>query len=171
MNTFRERRGSLSQTEEPHDSTGTTSAVNNSNNINTNFNNNNNNDVGASARHFPLFTDFNGKFKARLSAVIPAHVSSVSENAPSAKYDCRIKAEYQKDIMGLVEEGMIMAVKNFKTKLDGNNNASLYTLLVASRVWPNTMACGQSLSTHTTPCSLKLSSNLFLTGVPMIKRP
>ena len=37
------------------------------------FNNNNNNNVVASPRL--LFTDFNGKFKARLSAVIPAHVS------------------------------------------------------------------------------------------------
>ena len=138
----------MSQAEEPHDSTGTTSAVNNSNSINTNSNNNNNNDVGASPRHL-LFTDFNGKFKARLSAVIPAHVSSVSENAPiSAKYDCRIKAEYQKDIMGLVEEGMILAVKNFKTKLDGNNNVSLYTLLVASRIWPEHYGL-RAISEHT----------------------
>ena len=90
----------MSQAEERHNNTNTTSTVNNSNN--TNFDNNNN-DVVASPRHL-LFIDFDGKFKARLGAVIPTHVSSVSENAPiSAKYDRRIKAEYHKDIMGLVD--------------------------------------------------------------------
>jgi hypothetical protein len=104
------------------------------------------------------FTDFGGKFKARLSAVIPAHITSASENAPiSAKYDCRIKAVYHKDIMSLVEEGMIMAVKNFKTKLnmtknnDGNSNTTSierYTLLVASRIWPDHYGL-RAISEHT----------------------
>jgi hypothetical protein len=61
-----------------------------------------------------LFTDFDGKFKARLSGVIPTLLgnNSTSENAPiSAKYDCRIKVEYHKDIMTLVEEGMIIACR------------------------------------------------------------
>ena len=71
------------------------------------------------------------------------------KNAPiSAKYDCGIKAEYQKDLMGLVEEDMILAVKNFKTKLDGNNNTSLYTLLVASRIWPEHYGL-RAISEHT----------------------
>jgi hypothetical protein len=67
-----------------------------------------------------LFTNFDGKFKAISSAVIPIHIgsgssSSTSENAPIfAKYDCRVKVEYHKDIMTLVEEGMVLAVKNFK---------------------------------------------------------
>ena len=67
-----------------------------------------------------LFTNFDGKFKGRLSAVIPSHIGSssssiASENAPiSAKYDCRVKVEYHKDVMTLVEEGMVLAVKNFK---------------------------------------------------------
>jgi type I restriction-modification system DNA methylase subunit len=48
--------------------------------------------------------------------------------------------------MSLVEEGMVMAVKNFKTKLDhtdqnnntnNNNNIERYTLLVVSRIWPD----------------------------------
>ena len=34
----------------------------------------------------PIFTDFNGRFKGRLSAVIPARIDNTSENAPiSAK--------------------------------------------------------------------------------------
>jgi uncharacterized protein len=99
----------------------------------------------------PLFTDFNGRFKGRLSAVIPTHVTNVSENAPiSAKYDCRIKAAYHKDIMSLVEEGMILAVRNFKTKLEqkNNNNIDRYTLLVASRIWPDHYGL-RAISEHT----------------------
>ena len=95
-----------------------------------------NNDNNSNTIVNSLFTDFDGKFKARLSAVIPARITSVSENAPiSAKYDCRVKAVYHKDIMSLVEEGMVMAVKNFKTKLDQTDNNSIerYTLLVSKR--------------------------------------
>lgn len=93
-----------------------------------------------------IFTDFDGRFKGRLGAVIPAKISNLSENAPiSAKYDCRIKVEYQKDIMRLLEEGMIVAVRNFKSKItditstkESSKNPidKKFTLLVVSRVWP-----------------------------------
>jgi DNA helicase HerA-like ATPase len=79
------------------------------------------------------FTDFDGRFRARLSGVIPRIVSQDSKFAGiSAKYDCRIKVEYQKDLMGLLEEGMLLAVKNFKPVEKG----SRFTLLEISRVWP-----------------------------------
>jgi uncharacterized protein len=90
-----------------------------------------------------LFTNFEGKFSARLSGVIPIHITNTTENAPiSAKYDCRVKAAYHKDLMGLLEEGIILAVKNFRTKLygnigNGNNKEQRYTLLIASRIWPD----------------------------------
>jgi DNA helicase HerA-like ATPase len=51
----------------------------------------------------------------------------------SARYQCRIKVEYQKDLMGLLEEGMLLAVKNFKQTLLGEEH---YTLMEISRVWP-----------------------------------
>lgn len=96
-----------------------------------------------------LFTDYNGKFKARLSAVIPAQVSTVSENAPiSAKYNCRIKVQYHKDIMSLVEEGMIFAVRNFRTKIQDDQVFDRYTLLVASRIWPDHYGL-KAISDHT----------------------
>ena len=88
----------------------------------------------------PIFTDFDGRFKGRLSAVIPARIDNTSENAPiSAKYDCRIKVEYHKDIMSLLEEGMILAIKNFKSKFNNqqNNNTSRFSLFVISRIWPD----------------------------------
>jgi len=84
-----------------------------------------------------LFTDFDGKINARLSAVIPVRMTNISENAPiSAKYDCRIKIQYHKDIMSLIEEGMILAVRNFRTKLKDRETFDRYTLLVASRIFP-----------------------------------
>ena len=87
-----------------------------------------------------LFTDFNGKFKARLSAVIPSHFTTTSENAPiSSKYDCRIKLQYHKDIMSLLEEGMVLAVKNFKNKLEDNKEHLRYTLLVVSKNMARTL--------------------------------
>lgn len=96
----------------------------------------------------PIFTDFDGKFKGRLSSVIPTRITNITENAPiSAKYDCRIKVEYHKDIMSLLEEGMIIAIRNFKCKLnntttnisEANKNKPIdrFTLLVISRIWPD----------------------------------
>jgi hypothetical protein len=79
------------------------------------------------------FTDFDGKFHGRLSAVIPKMMMAQSKFAGiSAKYDCRVKVEYQKDLMGLLEEGMLLAIRNFKPSESGER----FTLLEISRVWP-----------------------------------
>ncbi|HUT16926.1 MAG TPA: hypothetical protein VMW84_01355, partial [Acidobacteriota bacterium] len=82
------------------------------------------------------FTDFDGKFRARLAAVIPRYFGGGDEakvTGTSARYQCRVKIKYQKDLMGLLEEGMLLAVKNFKQAGDG---AERYTLMETSRVWP-----------------------------------
>ena len=82
------------------------------------------------------FTDFDGKFRARLAAVIPRFFGGGEEakvTGTSARYQCRVKIEYQKDLMGLLEEGMLLAVKNFK---QAEENAERYTLMEISRVWP-----------------------------------
>jgi len=50
----------------------------------------------------------------------------------SARYECRIKVEYHKDAMGLIEEGMLIAVRNFKS----DSKDHRYSLMVISRVWP-----------------------------------
>jgi hypothetical protein len=63
------------------------------------------------------------QIQCKISAVIPIHITNNTENAPlSAKYDCRVKAAYHKNLMGLLEEGMIFAVKNFKSKLDNDGS-------------------------------------------------
>jgi DNA helicase HerA-like ATPase len=82
------------------------------------------------------FTDFDGKFRARLAAVVPRYFGGGAEakvTGTSARYQCRVKIEYQKDLMGLLEEGMLLAVRNFKRAGDG---AERYTLMEISRVWP-----------------------------------
>jgi DNA helicase HerA-like ATPase len=82
------------------------------------------------------FTDFEGKFNARLAAVIPRSFGGGDETkvaGTSARYQCRVKIEYQKDLMGLLEEGMLLAVKNFK---HAEKDTERYTLMEVSRVWP-----------------------------------
>lgn len=82
------------------------------------------------------FTDFEGKFHARLAAVIPGFFRGGADSkvtGTSARYQCRIKIEYQKDLMGLLEEGMLLAVRNFKPT---SNGAEQYTLMEITRVWP-----------------------------------
>jgi len=66
--------------------------------------------------------------------VVPRYFSGgegTKVTGTSARYQCRVKIEYQKDLMGLLEEGMLLAVKNFKQA-----GAEQYTLMEISRVWP-----------------------------------
>ena len=83
------------------------------------------------------FTDFDGKFQARLAAVIPRFFGGAEEtklSGTSARYQCRAKVEYQRDLMGLLEEGMLLAVKNFKQAM--GREEERFTLMEISRVWP-----------------------------------
>jgi hypothetical protein len=82
------------------------------------------------------FTDFDDRFNARLAAVIPRYFGGAEETklaGTSARYQCRVKVKYQKDLMGLLEEGMLLAIKNFK---QAGQDEERYTLLEISRVWP-----------------------------------
>ncbi len=81
------------------------------------------------------FTDFEGRFCARLAAVIPRYFGGeeAKVSGTSARYNCRIKVEYQKDLMGLLEEGMLLAVKNFRQAVP---ETTRFTLMEISRVWP-----------------------------------
>ena len=82
------------------------------------------------------FTDFDGKFNARLAVVTPRYFAGeeAKVSGTSARYQCRVKIEYQKDLMGILEEGMLLAVKNFKQS--GELNGERFTLMEISRVWP-----------------------------------
>jgi len=81
------------------------------------------------------FTDLDNRFDARLAAVYAARRAEASAETTgfSSKYECRVKAQYQRDLMGLLEEGMLLAVRNFKAKKHGGNR---FTLLEISRIGP-----------------------------------
>lgn len=82
------------------------------------------------------FTSFENRFNGRLAAVIPRFFATTGDTnlaGTGARYQCRIKVEYQKDLMALLEEGMLLAVKNFK---QAEGNLERYTLMEISRVWP-----------------------------------
>jgi DNA helicase HerA-like ATPase len=81
-----------------------------------------------------FFTDLDGRFKGRLSGVTPAFMPAATHEltGTSSRYECRIKVEYHKDIMGLIEEGMLVAVRNFRSTPEQQR----YSLMVISRVWP-----------------------------------
>jgi len=81
------------------------------------------------------FTDFEGKFQGRLGAVIPLRFAQTDARiaGASARYDCRVKVEYQKDLMRLIEEGMILAIENFKSVPEEGKR---YTLTEISRIFP-----------------------------------
>jgi len=66
------------------------------------------------------FTDFEGRFKARVATVRPRYgpTPDTAQISTTARYECTVKAEYQRDIMRLVEEGMILAVRNFRATKD-----------------------------------------------------
>jgi len=94
------------------------------------------------------FTDFDGRFHARLAAVIPKFFAGAEESklaGTSARYQCRVKVEYQKDLMGFLEEGMLLAVKNFKRHSE--EEVERYTLMEVSRVWPEHFGL-RGLSNH-----------------------
>jgi hypothetical protein len=81
------------------------------------------------------FTDLDDRFDARLSGVLAVRRTEVSAEITgfSAKYECRVKSQYQRDLMGLLEEGMLLAVRNFKAKKHDNKR---FTLLEISRIGP-----------------------------------
>ncbi|MHA1771490.1 MAG: ATP-binding protein [Candidatus Thorarchaeota archaeon] len=86
-----------------------------------------------------LFTDFDGIFDGTLARVITVPANYTSEWAGSAaRYECKIKVRYNKELMSLLEEGMMLAVPNFRgaSKKSVKEHMQRYTVMVISKVWP-----------------------------------
>ncbi len=79
------------------------------------------------------FTDFNGRFNAQLSRVVPSPAVVDEKLGSSSPYLCRVKARYNRDLLRLLDDGMILAVKNFRSKKAGEDK---YTLMEVVRFWP-----------------------------------
>ena len=81
------------------------------------------------------FTDFEGRLRARLGRVVPTRSPQQAEgrfSGISARYQCIVKIEYQREIMRLLEEGMLLAVRNFRS----SPGLDRYTLLEISKILP-----------------------------------
>lgn len=78
------------------------------------------------------FTDFNGLFKAKLLRVIPRGMEVTEFAGVTSEYTCRIIAEYDRKLVRLLDDGMLLAVRNFRTRGDELR----YTLMEIVRFWP-----------------------------------
>jgi len=78
------------------------------------------------------FTDFDGKLDAHLSSVSTSKAVTDERLGMSSPYLCRVKARYERDLLRLLDDGMLLAVKNFKTKPLERR----YTLLEILSFWP-----------------------------------
>jgi hypothetical protein len=109
--------------------------------------------------HKKYFTDFEGTFEGRLARVIPVAANYTSEWAGSAaRYDCRIKIRYNKELMAQLEEGMLLAVRNFKgqSKKSMKDNIQRYTVMVISKVWPLHFGLGGISDSHYYPMQMEI---------------
>jgi hypothetical protein len=109
------------------------------------------------AKH--LFTDFDGAFEGRLARVIPVAANYTSEWAGSAaRYDCRIKIKYNRELMAQLEEGMLIAVKNFRgqSKRAARKKIQRYTVMVISKVWPQHYGLGGVSDSHYYPLQMEI---------------
>ncbi len=81
-----------------------------------------------------LSTDFDGRFEGQLMGITTVTANYSSEfSGTSSRYKAFIKIKYQRDLMGLLEEGMLIAIRNFKSRSHGGNR---FTLMSVAQVWP-----------------------------------
>ncbi len=109
--------------------------------------------------HEKYFTDFEGTFEGRLARVIPVAANYTSEWAGSAaRYDCRIKIRYNKELMAQLEEGMLLAVGNFKgqSKKAVKDGIKRFTVMVISKVWPLHYGLGGVHDSHYYPLQMEI---------------
>jgi len=91
--------------------------------------------AGENVKAKGLLTDFDGKFDAKLFEVRPiqtfARLRETGLSAASISYLGRIKARYDKDVVRMLTRGMLIAVRNFKSKVDER-----LTLFEVARTFP-----------------------------------
>ncbi len=106
-----------------------------------------------------LFTDFDGKFDGVLARVIPVAATYTSElSVSAARYDCRVKIRYHKELMAQLEEGMLLAVDNFRGQSAKSREQGIkrYTVMVVSKVWPLHYGLGGVNDSHYYPLQMEI---------------
>jgi len=79
-----------------------------------------------------FFTDFDGQFDAQLSNVSLSRVEADERFGTASPYMCRVKAQYDRALLRLLDDGMLLAVRNFRS----DAVRARYTLLEVIRFWP-----------------------------------
>jgi len=79
----------------------------------------------------PFFTDFEGRFDAQLSGVSLTQAGD-ERLGTSSPYLCHVKARYDRELLRLLDDGMILAVRNFRS----SPGQTRYTLVEVARFWP-----------------------------------
>ncbi|NVM22573.1 MAG: ATP-binding protein [Desulfobacterales bacterium] len=79
-----------------------------------------------------FFTDFEGRFDAQLGRVSLSQTAVDERLGTSSPYLCQVKARYDRELLRLLDDGMLLAVSNFRSRPDGTR----YTLLEVIRFWP-----------------------------------
>ncbi len=105
------------------------------------------------------FTDFDGIFEGVLARVVPVAANYTSEWAGSAaRYDCRIKVKYHKELMAVLEEGMMIAVRNFRgqSRRAEEDGIQRFTVMVVSKVWPQHYGLGGISDSHYYPFQMEI---------------
>ncbi len=106
-----------------------------------------------------LFTDFDGTFDGILARVVSVPANYTSEwSGTAARYECKIKVRYNKELMSQLEEGMMLAVPNFrgKSKKSIKSNIQRYTVMVISKVWPQHYGLRGVSDSHYIPLQLEV---------------
>lgn len=109
--------------------------------------------------HSDIFTDFDDTFDGVLARVMPIAANYTSEWAgTAARYDCRIKVRYHPELMAQLEEGMMIAVRNFRGQSKRSKKAGIqrYTVMVISKVWPLHYGLGGVHDSHYYPLQLEI---------------
>lgn len=79
-----------------------------------------------------FFTDFEGEFDAQLGRVSLTQVTVDERLGTSSPYLCMVKARYDRELLRLLDDGMLLAVQNFRSRPEQTR----YTLLEVVRFWP-----------------------------------
>jgi len=79
-----------------------------------------------------FFTDFDGRFDAQLGRVSLSQAAVDERLGTSSPYLCLVKARYDRELLRLLDDGMLLAVRNFRSRPE----ATRYTLLEVIRFWP-----------------------------------
>jgi hypothetical protein len=79
-----------------------------------------------------FFTDFEGRFDAQLGRVSLSQTSVDERLGTSSPYLCHVKARYDRELLRLLDDGMLLAVNNFRTTPERTR----YSLLEVIRFWP-----------------------------------